>query len=515
VTVNETASSAGLGAGRHTSDTGSWAAPPDDLVTRMLCAATYLKNDFADQVAGALANPGRKALSPVWQVDAVQLARHAAQAGGLVRNRDIWLARTFYYLMGTGVFTLFLLFLGILNLVQAIVVWIVLWVWAYAMSVAIVFNHYRTARQAAIDVVYDPDAARPAPLGSVSTEEALVDLNKSNAVLFRAESPPFVGSGVLLDHWHLTLDVGKKVPASAPPATGAPVAFPGPAPSPYAPVAPTPAAQDVITGADLQEALLEMMPAKISPRPSAGNRLYVRGGSNALSVDLFRSGPTEPGLADELNFRRPVSTVPEPQIQRYLNQQDEAARVFTFFQHSSWGGQVVVTLFFRAFVSNQTLFGEGLVYALRPLKQEFYEVRALPVGQNVEVPVLFRAALNDAMELFLDAPGVLRRARKSPKIKLEAAQELEAEIVQRRDIDFGAGPSLREKVMNPDLEDHFAAVDEEMYYQIFNRRAMECIGTFLESKGIDLAEFGAQRTAIIDNTTANARKIYGSGSSAS
>jgi hypothetical protein len=40
---------------------------------------------------------------------------------------------------------------------------------------------------------------------------------------------------------------------------------------------------------------------------------------------------------------------------------------------------------------------------------------------------------------------------------------------------------------------------------------MECIGTFLASKGVDLAEFNAQRTAIIDNTTATARKVYGSG----
>jgi hypothetical protein len=493
VTVNEASSASGLGAGRHTSqNAGGWAAPPDDLVTRMLCAATYLRTDFADKVSGALANPGRRALSPVWQVDAVELARHANQAGGLVRNRDIWLARTAAYLLGIGTFVLLLLFLGILSLPQSVVIWVILWLWAYIIAVTVVFNQLRTARQAAIDVVYDPDAVRPSPLATVSTEQALVDLNRCNTVLFQAETAPFVGSGVNLDHWQLTLDVGNQTL----PARGSGAAEQEP--------------QDV-TGADLQDALLDMLPSKITPRPSSGNRLYVRGGSNALSVDIFRSGPIEPNLADELNFRRPVSWVPEAQIRRYLDHPDEAARVYAFFQHSSWGGQVVVTLFVRAFVSNKTLFIEGQVYALRPLEQEFYEVRALPVGPGVETRALVRAAIDDAMPLMMAAPGVLRAARRSPKLKLAVSEEVELEIETRRDIDFGAGSSLREQVTNFDLEDHFAAVDEEMYYQIFNRRALECIGTFLESRGIDLGEFNAQRAAIIESTTATARRTYGAG----
>ncbi len=49
-----------------------------------------------------------------------------------------------------------------------------------------------------------------------------------------------------------------------------------------------------------------------------------------------------------------------------------------------------------------------------------------------------------------------------------------------------------------------------MYYQIFNRRAMECIGAYLDSKKVDLSEFNGQAGGIVGSTTGNAKSIYGS-----
>jgi hypothetical protein len=496
VSIDESAAArfpAGAGADRSErfgSERTDWSEPPDDLVTRLLCAATYLREGFADRVGGELIQPTRGALSPLWHVDAVQLARHAAAAQRLRRTRDVWLASALGYLLLSGTLALVLTVVNTLDLLHAVVVWLVLWVWVYCVAVGLVYAQYKTARRAAIAVTYEPETARPEPLARHSVEQSLADLNHTNVVLFRGESSPFVGSGVQLDSWHLTLDISKGA---------VPRHDRGGAPG-------TP---DDITGADLQEALLATMPQRISPRPASGNRLYVRGGSNALSVPLFRVGPTEADPIEAVNFRRPVNRVPEEQVRQYLNEPSEAARAYTYFQHSAWGGQVLVTLFVRAFVSNQTLFVEGLVYALRPLQSSFYAVRGLPVDGRSEVTSLLQAAVPEALSLLFTAPTRLLNSVFSGRARQAQWQASEAEIEHRRDIDFGALSSLREQVANYNLADPFAAMDERMYYQIFNRRALECIGLFLEDKHVEMSEFNGQMAGIIGNTTAKAASIYG------
>ncbi len=103
---------------------------PDDLVTRLLSAQTYMRESFADRVNSELVHPSRAALPPLWHVDAVQLARHAVQARKLRRTRDVGLAATLGYVVLAGVLVLAVMLAGILGLIQALLIWIVLWLWA-------------------------------------------------------------------------------------------------------------------------------------------------------------------------------------------------------------------------------------------------------------------------------------------------------------------------------------------------------------------------------------------------
>jgi hypothetical protein len=470
---------------------------PDDLVTRLLSAQVYLRESFADRVNSELVHPTRAALPPLWHVDAVQLARHAAQARKYRRSRDVGLTASLAYVVLAGTLVLAVAVGQILALRQALAIWVVLWIWAYIVSVRLVYAQRLAARRSAVAVIYEPDDIIPDPLPRPAVEQSLADLNATNVVLFRGESSPFVGSGVNIDSWHMTIDISKRVtPAHAR------------AEAERSPYISRPILPDQITGGDLQTYLLNSMPSRISPTPAAGNRLYVRGGSNAISVPLFRVGPTEPNPIDALNFRRPVSRVPEEVVEHYLHAQNEGARTYTYFTHSAWGGQVVLTLFVRAFVSNQTLFIEGLVYALRPLNHQFYAVRGLPTDRRAEASSIFKTALSDALPELFKAPSRLFQGYLGGRADAAAAAAIELEIEGRRDIDFGALSSLRERVANYNLADQFAAMDERMYYQIFNRRAMECIGAYLESKHVDLAEFSGQAGSIVGNTTGNAKSIY-------
>lgn len=461
-------------------------APPNDLVTRLFCAACYLRESFADLVTRDLVRPSQLALSPLWQVDALRVARHAQRARRQRRARDLQLFATFCGLMIAGTLVLAAFLTDQLTIGRSVEIWVVLWLWVLVVGIDIVFTQYLWARRSALGAAFDPDpnALDPEPLKPSSVEEALIDLNSMNAVLFEAESTPFVGSGVELDRWIMTLDVGRAV-------TGARLGV-----RPF-------------TGADLQDHLLSTVPETINPMPTAGNRLYVRGGSTAPVVELFRVGPTVPDLAEAVRFRRPVSRVSDQVIRHYLEEPSEAARVYTVFQHSGWGGQSVVTVFVRAFVSNRTLFVEVSVCALRPLRRLFYAVRGLSVRPPVELLSVARSACADALPMLLTSPSrVWRRARRR-RAQLLMVRNVERQIQGKRDVDFGATSSLREEAASDDLGDHFASMDEQMHYQIFNRRVLECIGEFLQSRGVDMTEFRIQQNLIMMRTTTLARSLTG------
>ncbi|GAB6898219.1 hypothetical protein [Kineosporia succinea] len=478
-------------AGRHLAppdDIHQEQAAPDDLVTRLLCAACYLHDDIADAAQTHLLTPSRRALTPNWEVDVVALARHAARAQGLRTSRDRWLNTELFYVAGIAVLGLILTLSGVFNLFQFVLFVLFLLFCAYWAAAGIVWFGLRSARRAAISVARDPGEDPPPPLRRRSTEEALYDLNHCNAVLYRSDAAPFVGSGVKLDTWQMTLDISRRSEAGGP----------------------------GITGADLQIALLELLPGRISPRPSGHHRLYVRGGQGALSVDLYRQGPLEPRLdMDEvLNWRRPSTVVHAATLWPYFDRRDESARTYTCFQQSALGGQVVVSLFVRAWVANQTLFVEGQVYALRPLHPQLYEVNDLDTSSGAELRELGPIALHDATALLLNAPSEVLKKARAARLRAANASEADAEIEHRRDVDFGAVKSLREQVTNFDLGEHFAAADEEVYYQAFVRRTMECIGIFLQTRGVDQAEFAGQSADIISHTNENARGIYGAASGA-
>jgi hypothetical protein len=463
---------------------------PDDLVTRLLCAATYLQESFADTVARDLIRPSLSAMAPMWQVDVHRLVQHARRARTARRMRDRWLAAVLGCLLLTVLGAIQLNRTGQLSGSQILLIAVLLVIWLYVCAIGFLARQYLGARRAAVAAAYGPDDTAPT-VQPRSLDLALRELNQANVVFFEAEGSPFLGSGNLVDQWGLTIDLSKGLISSGSRVHAREHKQP-----------------DHFTGAELQEYLLKTIPEVVDPRPLAGHRLHVRGGSTAPLVELFQVGPLPANAIDAMRMRRPISRVSDPVIQRYLHESTEAARVYTYFQHSAWGGQIVITFFVRAYVSNRTLFVEGLVYALRPLTRRFYEVRGVSQRPWVELGIALRQARENALSLLFSSPARVWRAAQNP-LRPAEVRRIERELVGRRDLDFGAGSSLRERAATYyDNIDHFPAIDERMYHQIFNRRVLESIGEFVASKNVDTTEFTRQQTAII-NRTVNLGEVYG------
>jgi hypothetical protein len=320
------------------------------------------------------------------------------------------------------------------------------------------------------------EAVEPPPLAPAE-EEALADAHRANVVLFSGGKSPFVGSGTLLDRWALTTDIG-----------------------------PSAASFDAL---DLHEHMLATLPESVSPRPSAGHRLYVVGGNAPSVPGLFRSGPVRDNSADAIRFRRPVNVVPEALIHTYLQEPVAVARAYTYFEINGWDGQVVVTLFMRAVVRQRTLFVEMFVCAMRPLLGEFGDVGTIPLGPGVHHLPVLRSVAPRAVPLLVGSPGrALKRAR-AARADAAARADLQQTLAHRADVNFSAGSSLREEVSRGNNPNHFGSSDEEMYYRTISRRSLDVLRDYLISKNVDVSDFDKQQASILDRTIMNAAKLYG------
>jgi hypothetical protein len=460
---------------------------PRDVVTRMLCSTVHLKGAFADHVLDNLVDPTHRAMAPNWNIDTPTLVRHAQQARQRRTQRDTWLLAVFAGLISVEALAVLCLATGRLSIFLSLALAALGWLAAYGAAFRIVWWHYSLIHRSSIAAIgiKGAEADEPPPLDP-DVEAALVEADQANVILFGSPSP-FIGSGELLDRWTVTVDVsnGVKRPDG------------------------TREEPERFTNSKLHDALAAAIPKAIGPDPVVGNRLYVVGG-HALSIGgLFRAGPVPEDGEALVRFRRPVSSMSDEAIKKFMDAPHQSARPYTFFELTAWDGQVVVTLFVRVMATYPTLFVEMAVCALRPPQGRYGEVGTIRLGPGVHRWPIFRSVLPIAMRLMLSSPSreyKLLRGKRAYRLALE---DLELTLKERFDVNFAAGPSLREEVARGDNPLHFGFVDEEMFYRMFNQASMDCLRKWLTDRNIDVTEFDRQQIKVAEKRMTNAMDTYG------
>jgi hypothetical protein len=462
---------------------------PGDVVTRLLCSTAHLKGGFADHVLAELVEPNHRAMAPNWNLDTVALVRHAQQASNRRSARDLRLLLVFALIVAVEELALGALVTGRLAPFTYGLLAVLALLLAWLAAFAIVWSHYSLIHRSSLAVVGNRTvvAEEPAPVAR-DVEERLLEAQEANVVLFSGASP-FVGSGELLDRWSLTVDLGAGAPKDGNEGARA-------TPEPF-------------DTAELHDAMLAAVPQLMSPAPRAGHRLYVVGG-HALAVGgLFRSGPVVDDPVAAIRFRRPVGVIRDDVVRRYLNQPAASARPYAFFELTAWDGQVVVTMFLRVVVTHPTLFVEVALCALRPPQGRYGDVGTIRLGEGVHRMPILRAVLPATTRLLVFSPARAWRGLRGARADRLAHQELELTLRERNDVNFSAGPGLREEVARGENPLHFGHVDEEMFYRSFSRAALDSLQDWLIDRRIDISEFTRQRAAIEDRTQAKAQSIYG------
>jgi hypothetical protein len=444
-------------------------APPD-VVTRLLCAATHLHASFADHVNGRLLKVSYSAICPSWGVDHVAVARHASLARARRLARDAKLVRTQLGIAALTLLVLGLALLGPITFLAAVFLELAVLAGGFLVAWGLVFEHYRAARTDAMALVDGAPPRESAPALAPEMEDRLDLLKDGNVVVFSG-STPFIGSGVYLDDWTMTLDVSQ---GPADPATGT-----RPASRPF-------------DAAQLHHELLRTVPLGDLTDIRARNRLYVSG-THAPNVAEIVPPPTP-------RRQRPRSVLSAEELDRIIVEPQEGARVYACFEKPGWRGQIVVSTFVRAARYENTLFVEGASFVLLPLSARFYDVFQLPLRKSEELRAVALTAATKAVPLLLGSTGRRSRRRHGAREDREALEAIEELRERNRDVDFGATSSLRSETADSERSKHYASVDEFMYFLVLRRRVWTCMKDFLVDHCVDTAEFDRQLVSIVDRT---------------
>ncbi|GAA3595221.1 hypothetical protein GCM10022223_07930 [Kineosporia mesophila] len=441
--------------------------PAGDGITRQLCSAIHLNASFGGEVLNDLVYPDWKAMAPNWHVDAVALARHAAQAKQRRETRDVWLLVVTAAVAIVLEVALVSIFTGELGPGGLLMLAFLVLLGSYLAGFAIIWVHYRAVHDSALASIgiKGLNAVEPPPLPE-EIEGPIRSSGRANVVVFAGKTP-FNGSGDQIDGWSFTVDT-RVGTASDLGKRGEPQPF------------------DSI---DLHRYLLEQIPLTMENKPRTGHRLYVIGGHARAVGGLFRQGPVLDDPDYELRFRRPVSEATPEHIDKALRNQHRSARPYTFFEVVGWDGQVVVTLFVRVEKHGPMLEVEMAVTALRPLKPDYGDVVKIPLGPGAHRLPLLRTVLPMVWPLLWGSPSRTVRKIRMDRQEAAARVDLDQELEERNDLSWAAAPSLRDRTAAAANGNHFGAADEKIYQHAFKRRSIDVLREFLVEHDVDVKEF--------------------------
>jgi hypothetical protein len=441
---------------------------PADKITRYLCYAVHADDNLRDYVLHSVVDSHLQALCPSYGVNLVCVARHAMLAQ---RRHDFQKAA----------FVVARLLLPLAVAVGVIFRSPVLAVVAIAVVLAaawlILFWNLRADRLSALRVVTDfskpedqADELRP------DIEERLQKLARANSVIYaNGEFDPFIGSGRRLHFYQLN-------PVTVTRAGDGPGG-----------VKRTLKPFDAI---ELHQYLATQIPALGFDGLRVRNRLYVRG-DYAMHV---------PGLLpDKLAAPEPV--VHSDWVKSAVANPVPLARTYICMERIMSGGDLVVSMYVRAWLEQDLLSIERVIYFLPPLQRRY--------RPTVEFVARGRMGVN--LDAALDAtrrvlPVLGGRRISGWRLVDYARQRRRAEAQARRQIragipyDYGARTSLREAVAAYDAKEHFAEADVIDSFKRLGSRLMDCIEKFLDDHGVDTSDFHNQ-IQLIDNSVNNIGSI--------
>ncbi|WP_410784934.1 hypothetical protein [Kribbella sp. C-35] len=422
-------------------------APPSDA-TRYLCAAVQLNSRLADEVVRDILDEEFKAPPSSPDVDLVPVILHAiaARKRHLVRDAllTILLIAAFWGANSTR-FVVVLLALALC--------------WVVVVGETLVATYGVVARD------LRPERFKPDALSSddPAIRERLRDVataSRGNVSVYSGYQP-FVGSGVPIESWSFALDIDR-------------------------------AAQGQVAESFTALTIHDFVKQHLGD---------LRTGEVSLADRVFVDGRD---IRDDRRFLPDRFAVPRPKVDRSLVrgltvEPEDRARPYLTVQISGWRGQLVVSTFLRFVVTPHELIVEVTHCLLGPVRDEFQEVDSLlPEPTARQAIRIGGRALRRTPGHLLRAPFAVAAHLLGPVTTANHRSRQRREIVRSLRFDYGAARSPRETVSDDRFQRHFQKLDGALYTKVIEKRMLQAVEQFLDSKGIDTVEL-TQRQAMMQN----------------
>ena len=425
-----------------------------DDATRCLCHAVHLDPFLRDYVLNTVVEPHLRAVCPAYGVNLVAVARHAVKA------RLRWKAH------GYALMTIRLALVSAVALV-VLTDWTVVGLAILCAGLlAAWFNLFwavRADRLAALRAVTDntPPAEQADPL-SPEQEERLRKLDRANVIIYaQGEGDPFIGSGRRLHWYQLTpIDVTRPGHDSA---GNVKVIKPF----------------DAIA---LHHYLATQVPTVGFDDLHVRNRLYVRGDHASDVAGL---------LPDQ--FAEPAPVVRSDWVKSGVKHPAEWARTYICMERIMSGGDLVVSMYVRAWLEHDLLSVERVIYFLPPLRKVYRPTHEFAAGTALSVTINAMGTAARQVMRILGGKWIGRLktsefGRSARRAEARACRQIKAGVIQ----DYGAKTSLREATAAYDATEHFEETDVLDSAKRLSRRLMDCIEAFLDDHGVDTSDFHDQ-----------------------
>lgn len=471
-------------------------SPAQTETTRYLCAATHLDEEFGQQVIRHTLDQSYRTVAPSPGVNVATVARHALAARRRRFVRDLLLLvvllgavlmlashltrpenlTTFRAMDATTVRLLISalpLKLLVFGALAGLVVTGESWITRY-----LVLSRQLSNQQ------FQPNAIS-APMRRRARERLtrLAAGEHGNVTIFRGFHP-FIGSGLMVNHWSFAVDIAKGCLDSKTGKRRTPQGF---------------------NAAMLHEYLGHALRSLAMPGLVVTHRLFVNGS------DVWQDPRLLPNRQSA-----PVIAVPHAVVQEMLCEKNPIARPYLCAQVTGWHGQLVQTTFFRAVKHRDSLYVEGAAFMLLPLRSQFYAVDSLvPCGPlEAVIDSLSRAAVR-SLPLLLASPTRVLRAV-STMTRASRAEERQRRIISNGwHFDYGAATSIREIAAGLDTRRYFLEADGDMFETVVQERLLRAAVDFLSEHDIDIDQVKNFQQTINNGNIFNGNVDFGNSKNAS
>ncbi|MFJ3707990.1 hypothetical protein OG204_29830 [Streptomyces sp. NBC_01387] len=443
-----------------------------DAVTRRLCAAAHLDEQFARQVHDEFTADGMTAAGLPLGINLVALVRHATVAARRGDVRDRRLAWLFAGLCAAVILLLYGLVAGPSGAVAiggggmlavfAAAWWLVHQAESEARAVALAV--YRTGTRS-------EDLVPPAP---PEVERRLLEMKRANVVPYTASAErtnPFVGSGAKIKEvvWQ-PMDISRPAAASG---VGSPAVKP-------------------FDAVDLHTYVAKEM-ANIAGLEGlrAQNRLYVHGTHVPLVGKEL--------LPDPLG--RPCAQIPKQLVQAGLVNPGAGMRTYLSLERVGEGGRVIVSMHLRARLHHPSLSWEVAAYAIPPVSSRFHRVDRLPIDGFERWWSLTRFATGQTWPALRGALGRNHRRGSEQNRRVRELEKWRKEISKRHAAyDYGAVDSLRERVSSAAELGHSDRTDSQDFLYRLQQGVLTATERFLKDHHVDTSSFDRAQQVISTQT---------------